>query len=1787
MNIKLVLNALLVLTLFASACSDDPEPTNRCADVECEGGVCDSATGECINPASCEDADDCLSGFVCEDNACVEAVTNDCRLDGCERGECDNGSGECVNAGSCTAGSEEVRCLEGFRCVSAVCTDEASFCEDLNCQRGECSFEELECVDSETCEADSDCLAGNYCDDGTCAANTCDANMVDCARGVCDAATGECVNPETCAAATECLDNNLCVGGACTPANEACDCPGNQVCEYDESTLSVSCEINPEGCSNAYDCLGADVCVDGACVAPEACVADEFEPNDTDEDAVDYQIAGAASRLSNLSVCDADVDRFTFDTRLDLDDLGTLRAEVELPTSMVGQGVIEVSLVGPNGNEVASGRNVVNGVQTNIARADYGVTNLGRGVYTIVIEGSDLSTAGLTYSLSVDLLDNEIVSACSNAQLLEEGEGVTGITSSGESLSASSSCADDGASTPEDLYQIELTEAGYVSVVAVPATQVNLAVSIRRECARDETEVSCVDSALSGGVETLATYLEAGRYFIVVEGASETSGGSYGLTYTVEAVTCVPNESTCLDETQARLCDPRGTGTSDIVCENGCDSATGRCFEPLGNTCSRPIVLTEFPHIETINWLDFTPNYLPSDSCVPDVADSDKDGEDIVFQITLADGEAVVADLPRSGSYVSLYVSDSCPDIEGSCLLGENSATAVDEDIFYLNDSGQDKTIFLVADRGLTSPSSDPATITIETRDIVCVPESERCVLGREIQTCNDSGTAWEESEFCPYGCATGATECGLAPHNLCGAAVQLPTGATIIDDIKYFTDDNRTGTCSASGSTSSGLGRDAVYKLTLTEPGIVNVTLVSDFNGILWYTQGCNADQLDTCLKRVNETSSTSNSEEELQFIADTPGDYYVVVDQPSSFSGSSGEFMLSAEVLPAECVPGESFGCSDENDLSYCSSVALIESFTCTDSCSNGVCGTPSGDVCGDAVQLVGTSGAETSRFNSVSVRQHEVGSDGNYGECYLNSALGNDRIYKVDLQPGDLFTADLITTSTAGRLYALTSCGDLNTCVGIPSPSDNDFAYLAEQAESIYVVVQYSTTSSISTEYTLQWSIEQPGFTCLPGETTCSSDTTVERCLDNGSGTEVLNCSGSCISGACEVDNTIDLCVNAVDVGEGLEFTYDPEQFANDLSLPSLSCGGTTAGRDAYFKINLSAGEILEVSARHEDLSHYPVISLFESCDDAAGTCLDFDRGASTNRNPKVIYQSPVDQTVLISLDSTIGSATSRVFGRIRKIQPDCTPGPVTCNGDLDALVVCSEGTSIELPCEGGCSNGECLIPSGDTCYDAIPLDRQGTSTEPINYQTNSNFATNISAGVVNQCLLTYTYVGRDHFYSVDLQAGERLQAELTGLSSAYLFLFEGCGFETCLDHEPLDRETIDYVAPVDQTVFLVIDRTATTSTTLTSTINYTITPNSGSCTPGEYVCVDPDTAQLCNPSGQPSGALFDCPWGCNEDFGRCRSAPSAQIDSCLTAPALTDSFAAYGSHDQPTDEVSLTSSSCAGTTSPGTDFFYAIDLEPNEVVEFRMQRAAPNTSMFYIFTDCADAEGTCLAADVATFSETHVMMNYQAGPNPERIYLGIDTSFTTSDRTVLFEVEFLNPVCTPGIDPNRCTPEGSLEYCDSTGFWQEFACACDDATDRCLNPTGNTCQDPVVVTASSSASGSFSDYTNSYELPVTNTCTTSRTPGSDAVYEVQLLANQTLTATVNSADGEDLAIYITDVCEFLPSTCIDGSDTSISGAESVTYTATSNESVFVIVDSYFSGLTGDFTVDFVIQ
>src|SRR5690606_14790116 len=138
--------------------------------------------------------------------------------------------------------------------------------------------------------------------------------------------------------------------------------------------------------------------------------------------------------------------------------------------------------------------------------------------------------------------------------------------------------------------------------------------------------------------------------------------------------------------------------------------------------------------------------------------------------------------------------------------------------------------------------------------------------------------------------------------------------------------------------------------------------------------------------------------------------------------------------------------------------------------------------------------------------------------------------------------------------------------------------------------------------------------------------------------------------------------------------------------------------------------------------------------------------FDRGLSTNRQPSVTYQAKSSETVLISIDATSSVATSRVSGMIEVRPPDCVAGTFSCNGDVQ--VACHQGQFFETTCTGGCLNGECVNPDGDSCYDAIPLNRAGGSTIAKAFQGTS-FANNPTIGYWNQCMIGYVYNGIDHF------------------------------------------------------------------------------------------------------------------------------------------------------------------------------------------------------------------------------------------------------------------------------------------------------------------------------------------------------------------------------------------------------------------------------------------------------
>lgn len=134
MRIPFVLIPLLGLVLLASSacrpaypnCKDDAHCSER-------GEVCvEQICKECGSDA------DCKAGFVCNENACVQAP--ECRLD--------------------------ADCADGMRCRGDRCVPQCT--DNRDCAKGE-HCEQNRCVANVECSLDEDCPAGQACRDGRCA----------------------------------------------------------------------------------------------------------------------------------------------------------------------------------------------------------------------------------------------------------------------------------------------------------------------------------------------------------------------------------------------------------------------------------------------------------------------------------------------------------------------------------------------------------------------------------------------------------------------------------------------------------------------------------------------------------------------------------------------------------------------------------------------------------------------------------------------------------------------------------------------------------------------------------------------------------------------------------------------------------------------------------------------------------------------------------------------------------------------------------------------------------------------------------------------------------------------------------------------------------------------------------------------------------------------------------------------------------------------------------------------------------------------------------------------------------------------------------------------------------------------------------------------------------------------------------------------------------------------------------------------------------------------------------
>jgi len=151
---------------------------------------------------------------------------------------------------------------------------------------------------------------------------------------------------------------------------------------------------------------------------------------------------------------------------------------------------------------------------------------------------------------------------------------------------------------------------------------------------------------------------------------------------------------------------------------------------------------------------------------------------------------------------------------------------------------------------------------------------------------------------------------------------------------------------------------------------------------------------------------------------------------------------------------------------------------------------------------------------------------------------------------------------------------------------------------------------------------------------------------------------------------------------------------------------------------------------------------------------------------------------------------------------------------------------------------------------------------------------------------------------------------------------------------------------------------------------------------------------------------------------------------------------------------------------------------------------------------------------------------------------------------------------------------------LTYCPAGTRKESYACAGGCSAGACGMPTGDVCIDaiPAIVGANS---GTYSG-TNGADLGVgaqgtCNFATGDSQIGTDHTYYVDLTPGQVLNASFTTNSGFGI-MYMTKDCA-VGSQCL--SNTASGGGGSLSYTATANERVYIVIDRTLSGSDSFYT------
>ncbi len=207
--------------LMGRVCNDDLQCTDACsAELPCVGTQTCGENGQCAESGSCTDNRDCLGTRVCHPDAsvCVDSCT----------------PGSCIGNQVCNE--------NGFCSERSGCTNDGSCLGDRVCLLGECR--------TVRCESAGDCAAGEHCVDWSC---------VNAVPNRCSCALGAACLEDVCVRAAPCSAVNPCQAGSCQTDGTCSECVANADCPGATQCQEGRCE-EADPCIADAACLAGRVC---------------------------------------------------------------------------------------------------------------------------------------------------------------------------------------------------------------------------------------------------------------------------------------------------------------------------------------------------------------------------------------------------------------------------------------------------------------------------------------------------------------------------------------------------------------------------------------------------------------------------------------------------------------------------------------------------------------------------------------------------------------------------------------------------------------------------------------------------------------------------------------------------------------------------------------------------------------------------------------------------------------------------------------------------------------------------------------------------------------------------------------------------------------------------------------------------------------------------------------------------------------------------------------------------------------------------------------------------------------------------------------------------------------------------------------------------------------------------------------------------------------------------------------------------------------------------------------